>query len=298
LSLVRGQLVTVDDGPVGGMRTLVDWGGTVDTVLLDSLGRFAMLPETLLRDSVTLIVEPTDGGRYHPLRARLPIQRLAGALDILLVPRIWRIDGGRFAGTEIPIDVDAVLRRGEDRGSFGRVKGKQLVGWTAGSFPVPIVLRHEGDRPFSEADSTAFWANVRRVEEALGGSFFLPAGDTLLRGTIYPVDIRIDPRINADAKTWVSWNKEGQIFEGLISFRDYAQLRNESVVAHELLHLLGFGHTAAWPSTLAPRINTDRGVTAMDVAYAQLLMRAHELERRREIAGGFTASSKGMSQQR
>jgi hypothetical protein len=291
LSLVHGRLVAVDDRPVAGMRAWLDWGSSVDTILLDAIGRFATLPQTFVHDSVTLIVQPSDSGRYHPLRARLPMGRLSEALDVLLVPRVWRIDGGRFDGVEIPIDVDAVLRRGSDRGSFGRVKGRQLVGWTVGSFPVPVVLRHDAGLRFSAADSIAFWAIVRTVEESLGGQFFLPAADTLLRGTIYPIDVRIDPRLSADAKTWVSWNREGQIFEGAISFRSHSQLRNESVVAHELLHLLGFGHTAAWPSTLAPRLIAGGGVTASDVAYAQLLLRAHELERRLAIVGGFTASA-------
>lgn len=291
LTLVHGRLVTVDDGPVGGMRAWIDWGRSVDTIVFDSLGRFATLPEPFAADSITLVVQPTDSGRYYPVRARLAVDRIAHTLDVLLVPRVWRIDGGRFAGVEIPIDVDAVLRRGSDRGSFGRVKGKQLVGWTDGSFPVPVVLRHDAGLPISAADSAAFWSAVRAVEQSLGGPFFLPAGDTLLRGTIYPIDVRIDPRIDADAKTWVSWNRDGQIFEGVISFRTHAQLRSEAVVAHELLHVLGFGHTAAWPSTLSPRLISGGGVTATDVAYAQLLLRAQALERRRAMVGGFTASS-------
>jgi hypothetical protein len=289
-SLVHGRLVTVDDGPVAGMRALIDWGSVVDTVLFDAIGRFAMLPGSSRGDSLTLIVEAADSGRYHRVRARISAQRISGALDVLLIPRLWRVDGGRFAGAEVPIDVDAVLRRGDDRGSFGRLRGKQLIGWTVGSFPVPVVLRRDSGSRLSEDDSIAFWSTVRTVEQSLGGRYFLPAGDTLLRGTIYPVDIRIDPRLNADAKTWVSWNRDGQIFEGLISFRSSAELRSESVVGHELLHLLGFGHTAAWPSTLSPRITNGTGVTAADVAYAQLLLRAHELERSLEIVGGFTAS--------
>jgi hypothetical protein len=293
LTLVHGRLVTVDDGPVAGMRAVLDWGGGAapDTIPFDAIGRFAALPSAFARDSVTLAVEPTDSGRYYPVRARLAVARLDRALDVLLIPRVWRIEGGRFAGAEVSISVDAALRRGSDRGSFGRVVANQLIGWTVGSFPVPIVFRHDGGSVLTDADSVAFWESVRRVEESLGGQFFLPAGDTLLRGTIYPVDIRIDPRLNADAKTWVSWNGDGQIFEGLISFRGRAELRNASVVAHELLHLLGFGHTAAWPSTLAPRIANGHGVTAIDVAYAQLLLRAHELERRLEIVGGFSASA-------
>ncbi len=285
-TLVHGRLVAVDDGPVAGMRAILDWGGAVDTVLFDAVGRFAMLPPAVVGDSATLIVEQNDGERYYPVRARFALDRVAKALDVLLVPRVWRIDGGRFAGVEVGIDIDAVLRRGADRGSFGRVSAhqpNQLVGWTSASFPVPVVLRRDGTADVTESDSVAFWATVRDVEQSLGGRFFVPAGDTLLRGTIYPVDIRIDPRLNAVAQTWVSWNRDGRIFEGLISFRNGAALRNESVVAHELLHLLGFGHTGAWPSTLAPRLTDDRGVTASDVAYAQLLLRVHELERRTDI---------------
>jgi hypothetical protein len=53
------------------------------------------------------------------------------------------------------------------------------------------------------------------------------------------------------------------------------------------MHVLGFGHTSAWPSAMEARPTTDRGVTEEDVAYAQLLMTVRGLEQDKLVIGGL-----------
>lgn len=78
--------------------------------------------------------------------------------------------------------------------------------------------------------------------------------------------------------TYVSWDSDGNVFEGSVSFRSAREIRNRSIVEHELMHVLGFGHTTAWPSAVEAAAPPDRTITAEDAAYAQLLLRAHALE--------------------
>ncbi len=96
-------------------------------------------------------------------------------------------------------------------------------------------------------------------------------------GRVYPVDVGVGP-VTAAAVTYVSWDHDGNIFEGSVTFRSLRELRELSIVEHELMHVLGFGHTTAWPSAVEAQPPPGRTVTAEDAAYAQLLLRAHALE--------------------
>jgi hypothetical protein len=172
-------------------------------------------------------------------------------------------------------------------GSFGRVAASRIVGWLPESFPIPIVFERGRGRSVSASDSAAFWRAAHDVEEAIGGKYFVPWNDTTMHDGVYPVDVRIDPRTPGAGLTFVSWDRDGNIFEGSIRFRSAIDMRIAGVVEHELMHVLGFGHTLAWPSAMEARPTTDRGVTVEDVGYAQLLMRVRELEQDRLVIGGL-----------
>lgn len=110
-----------------------------------------------------------------------------------------------------------------------------------------------------------------------------------MTGRIFPVDVRIG-RIASAAVTYITWNHDGDIFEGSLTFRSGRELADVSIVEHELMHVLGFGHTTAWPSALEAEAPATRTITAEDAAYAQLLMRAHELEADPLLVGGLEAA--------
>ena len=176
--------------------------------------------------------------------------RLSEEVRILLVPKQWTIRRGKFAGAHVPIDPSAALRRLPGYGAFGRVSARHIVGWMPGSFPIPVVLRHDGPR-ITTADSVAFWDAARDVDSALGGHFFVPWTDTAMYGRIFPVDVRIDRRIPGAALTFATWDANGNIFEGTIGFHGSREMQIPGVVEHELMHVLGFGHTKAWTSAMA-----------------------------------------------
>jgi hypothetical protein len=295
LGVVHGRVIAADGGPLDSVRVIADWGGVADTVSVTPLGTFQIAERVTGSDAVEILVTWADGDpRYYPVRfatSRTGPDREPRLLHVLLVPRRWRITTGRFAGIEIPIDPAAAIRRAPNRGGFGRIYGERVVGWTRESFPIPIVFPRDPARPLSRSDSAAFWDAAYEVEGALGRRLFKPWADTLLVGTIYPTEVRIDRSISGDGITYIAWNREGDLFDGSIKFKSASRIHMPGIVAHELLHLLGFGHTAAWPSALEAKITVERGVTAEDAAYAQLLMRVRELEETTEFDAGLREAS-------
>jgi hypothetical protein len=78
---------------------------------------------------------------------------------------------------------------------------------------------------------------------------------------------------NVDGLSRATWTQSGELFDVRVTFRDVAVLHDPHVVAHEMMHALGFGHTTAWRSIVNPRdANSLVRVTAEDVAYAELAM--------------------------
>ena len=263
---------------------LVHWArdtaalGATDTLQVDAVGRFADLIRATGDDSVMIVVRPSRESNYYAVAVTVARDRLADEVRVLLVPRRWTIRRGRFTGETVSIDPRAALRRSPDRASFARIRARRTVGWSAESYPIPVVFRRTRGTRISAGDSIAFWDAARAMDEAIGTPLFQPWVDTTIQGRIYPVDVGLNSRIGSAAVTYVSWDADGNVFEGSVSFRSARELGNRSIVEHELLHVLGFGHTTAWPSAVQAAGLPDRTITAEDAAYAQLLLRAHALE--------------------
>jgi hypothetical protein len=121
-----------------------------------------------------------------------------------------------------------------------------------------------------------------------------PPGDRL--GSII---VGIDPGLETTGRgNWAA--QGGEIVAGMVYLKSSRVIRdpeNASVVAHELMHALGFGHTCSWPSVMAkescPRLWED-APTSDDVAHAQLLLRLRTLERKYGIYGSIAGTLAGM----
>jgi hypothetical protein len=294
-------VLTADSEPAAGLRVVVHWSRhavaafAADTLELDRLGRFANVAPDAADDSVVVSVIAAPNARYYPTRITVPRSRLASELHILVLPREWTIRRGRFAGNTVKIAPGDALRRTADHGSFGRVTARRVVGWDASSFPLRIVLRHDLAPTISPRDSVAFWQAAHEVELAIGSTLFRPTTDTTGDDHVFPIDVRLDPGITASGITFVSWDRAGRVFEGSVRFRTSHEIERPSIVAHELLHALGFGHTTAWPSAMQARASELRGVTAEDAAFAQLLMRLHELQHDPLLVGGILETAATLS---
>jgi hypothetical protein len=76
----------------------------------------------------------------------------------------------------------------------------------------------------------------------------------------------------------VSFGQPGDARDGVLVFHEAATLRNPHVVAHELAHLLGFGHSSWWATISEPVGGREPRLTPQDVAYMQLAMRLRRLQ--------------------
>jgi len=109
------------------------------------------------------------------------------------------------------------------------------------------------------------------MEADMGMRLFEPA---VLSADSDPDDIIVvDTKnmANDDGMTLVTWSTPGGIYDARVFLRSTSTMHNAHVVAHEMMHALGFGHTSAWSSIMNSGGSQSR-LTAQDVAYAQFAL--------------------------
>ena len=283
--VATGQFVRLDGlapPPLALELTVGDYRDSVP--VRDS--RFSQRVDVAPDAEVDLHAVPiADTARFHEVRLRLSAPRELQDLSIVLVPKVARIDGGTYDGREIPIDVIAAMRRSGRSAPFWRlvpISGRgprKLLGWKESDMPLHIAFdRNRSSDPILAEDSTAFWTIARDMERDLGVALFEPAqiSDTALRYVV-PVEITAQ---ESQGHTFVSWGQPGDAADGVLLFRRSATLRDSHVVTHELLHLLGFGHSTGWPTIAQAVGGTEPRLTPYDVAYVQLALRLRRLQER------------------
>jgi hypothetical protein len=146
----------------------------------------------------------------------------------------------------------------------------------------------------SAADSVAFWGSVRRLEEQLGRRLFEPADTTVLRDRRVGVEVVIDPRIPPAGVTWASWVPSGDLNDARVAVRAPGDFRNGALIAHEMVHALGFGHALEWRSVMTRTASASvRALTAQDVAYVQLILRVRAAQDSFGADLGFLEAAEG-----
>jgi hypothetical protein len=317
--VLRGRVLAADGAPVGGMRAVVRWQGRADaqpradSAVVDSAGRFRIVLPGGLPDSLTVVVDAADSTRrtHHPSLARLARGEAGREHGFVLAPRVWTIDAGFYAGQRVEIS-PVLARRPACPGCstfWVRMPGTPGVGyqgWPTARFPLRVAFERAGSEPMGAApDSAAFWRGVAGVEGALGRDLFraVPYVQTLSSfRNEDPVDVvlvRIDRSLTTAGLTTMVGTRGSIEYAGLALQRASAALApgGRELVAHELMHVLGLGHTCAWRSVLAES-NRCPGLRAAaptpeDVAYTQLLYRVRDLQRDGSLRWGLDAAVEG-----
>jgi len=293
-TVLRGRVIAAGGGDVRAVRMFARAGEWADSAGVDSAGGFAFaLPERPIADSLELRVDPgrPDSAAFHPARLRLGPTELAQEQEIVLVPLRWTIRAGRYAGRQVETRLarafsppcagcTGFFRAFAVRGDTARTR---LQGWPAERFPLRVAFDREWSRErVTEGDSVAFWREADELEEALGADVFRPAnyGDALPREDGGPDDVILvwfDTDMRGLGGIGTAVSREDDIGYGDLRLNRDA-LRGTGaapgLVAHELMHTLGFGHTCAWRSVVAdvrrcPHLRAP-GATEEDVAYAEL----------------------------
>jgi hypothetical protein len=191
---------------------------------------------------------------------------------------VWTIEAGSYAGLSVPLHVDAALGARGGREHFWRMASEEglpggVVGWKSTSYPISLAFRHDRhSRTITSVDSAAFWTIIDGMNADFGMNLFRPA--TIANddpAEVIVVDL--GTRREIDGLSRVTWAPSGELFDVRVTFQDASVLHDRHVVAHEMMHALGFGHTTAWTSVVNPRdASGPVRVTAEDVAYAELAM--------------------------
>jgi hypothetical protein len=194
---------------------------------------------------------------------------------------VWTIKGGTYAGQVVRIDRNAATRRSS---RFWRVSDngdrKRIVGWNPSRLPARVAFR-QGHR-FSPADSAAFWDILRQMEIDMGMKLFEPA---TLPSDSDPDDLIVVGQKevpSSDGLTLVTWGSNGALYDARVFFRSSDLLRSPSIVSHEMMHALGFGHTSSWVSVMNGQSRI-ANLTPADVAYAQVAFQSRVASEREDM---------------
>ena len=203
---------------------------------------------------------------------------VAAAQDI---DSIWTIKGGSYAGQTVRINRSLAARNTSRFWHFSSMSGgKRLVGWNPSRLPASVAFR---PGVFSSADSAAFWQILREMESDIGMTLFQPVA--LATGEDPDDVIVVDTKAmsSSEGVTYVTWGSGGSVYDARVFLRSTQTSHNSRVVAHEMMHALGFGHTAAWSSIMNGYAGYTTRLTVDDVAYAQAAFQARAANEREDM---------------
>jgi hypothetical protein len=320
--VLRGRVVAADGGQMDSLRAFVRWRAPedtvarIDSVAVDSAGRFALPVPRDLGDSLELIVDAADRARraYQPALARIHRREAGSEHGFVLVPRSWSIAAGRYAGQRVDISPHRARTPVCPRCSVFWVRmqsqGQEPVryqGWPLSRFPLRVGFDREHSIPTGAApDSIAFWRAVGGMEDAFGMDLFRPvpyfqtlSQPTDENGPDDVVLVVIDPTLPVAGLTMVL-GRPGTVEYAAVSLRRRGEMLTDygpELVGHEMMHALGFGHTCQWRSVTAdlqrcPELRS-RSPTPEDVAHAQVLYRVRDLQRAGGHRWGLDAATAG-----
>jgi hypothetical protein len=200
-----------------------------------------------------------------------------------------------------------------------------LMTWPTARFPAHVAFDHaNGDPAFTAQDSADIWDVLDRMEEVFGIDLFQPIeaeaawwpdppedDPGLVPGVIRVIftpptwrglplsdeepaewerdlgqwaaggrftAFRVKRSLLGGGALWIGALEPLQLADGLIPW--------ETVLMHEMLHVLGVGHTCRIPSPMGPCLRTDEP-SAYDVAYMELLREIVSLEREQQTFFGI-----------
>lgn len=299
--LLAGRAYAADGSATAGVKVRVRGEVYEDSLRLDSTGVFSFrVPRWPVGPVELVLAEEGGSGAFLPMRLRLTAGERWDGLSAVLVPRVFTIPAGSYAGRPVEIDVVGATTRACARCAayYRSLNGDDKPGrrpgvptWPESAFPLHVAIDPEVGPRMSPRDSLGFWKVADAVQAAFGRALFEPASiDEVLdppeddeRGVVI---VNVNPSLPG-AEGWGNTAAQGgDLLAAAVMMRrtsDFSGPGSAALVAHELLHGLGFGHTCAWRSVVAAEQCPGRRageVTAEDVAHALVLWRVRALERR------------------
>jgi hypothetical protein len=269
-------------------------------------------------DTVEIRIEETgsEASRFHPAVATVHASALTQVQRFVLIPRRWTIVARatpcRYSGQAVEVDLRLAYSRSlADPSAFYLRIPNADGSWTyraesfpSAAMPIPVAFDHASSTDeIAASDSVAFWSAIADLESSLCRNVFQPAAMSAVSST-RGVRVLLDRDLDAVARGGPTFGEDrgaSTLVGGVVICRNTACLTSGNVPQHELLHVLGFGHTCAWPSVMRAGCAGETRLSPQDVAYFQVYYAARELQlatgAQHSLAAahqGVTASSLGM----
>ena len=279
--VISGRLVPAGDvGAMTRVRVTLRSGARDFSGLANSDGTFQFNADIPIAtaDSVDLIVDVDDGPRpFAPIHKRIASDDSASYRRPLLISSNVHIPSGTYAGSTVAITLDGAFApicpdaaSLSCRGFFDYWTDVPLL-WPTEAFPIPLAFfRREGAPDITPEDSAIFWANVASLEGELARDLFRPVDIGALglvtpsgvpeRGVAVSIDAAASPALGGPAAN------NGRLVLARVRANNNVWLRQRAVMNHELIHVLGFGHTCAWDSLMCGVSLAKTSATRGDVA--------------------------------
>ncbi len=311
---IRGRLWAADGSSTAGLRVTAHAGAWTDSASTDAEGRFVVpRPNALGGDSVRVVVDAAGARVFHPSVASLGRGEWHEEVRMVLLPRRWTIRAGTHAGQTVEVSATrgfAPTCRGCTSGFFrrgvpARVGARSTVpAWRPGSFPLRVAFDHEyTSEAISGRDSAAFWSDVAELERDLGEHLFRPArfseADPVEDAPEDLVLVWVERGLRSAGLGSVAYSG-GDIGYGSVRFDDamaFTRPGAPGLIAHEMVHTLGIGHTCAWHSVVADVARCPErrapSATPEDAAYVQVHLAMGALQRAHGARWGLDAALRG-----
>lgn len=246
----------------------------------------------LVGDTLTLRIEGSASSQLDASQGRIVLHRDT-SLAVILIPRTWTIQRGRYASMKRTIDLAAALAVNPDSSRYLDQFAPSIAhvaAWTESSFPIPVGFDSTAvTRRWTAHDSTVFWQYADTVSAVAGSVLFKPAGDQTVNspGTI---GLNVDYTFKTSPQAWLTVRVLNSCFlptrfcgdvHGEVAASAgfyYAWSPDEKIIMHELMHALGFGHSCHWPSIMGisrPQCVGEfpKKPTVDDIAYLEFMTR-------------------------
>lgn len=314
---IRGQVWAADGSPTAGLRVTASAGAWADSAATDAAGRFEVpRPDALGGDSVRVVVDAAGaaGRVFHPSVVALGRGEWDEEVRMVLLPRRWTIRAGTHAGETVEVSATrgfAPTCRGCSSGFFRRgvpsragARVSTVPAWRPGSFPLRVAFDHEyTSEAISGRDSAAFWRDVAELERDLGEHLFRPArfseSDPVEDAPEDLVLVWVERGLRSAGLGSVAYIG-GDIGHGSVRFDNalaFTRPGAPGLIAHEMVHTLGIGHTCAWYSVVADVVRCPErrapSATPEDVAYVQVHLAMGSLQRAHGARWGLDAALRG-----
>jgi len=231
--------------------------GTADTIgAFDTDGAFE-LPTLLALTQVRVTFASTEV--IPSVGYAWPAQ----ALNVVLVPDSLAIPSCSVLGESVVrVDLEKAYRRSSatntaffDRASTAATLGRYVVAsWDRESIPVALSDTGDASQRFSASDSTELRTGLDLVTAHFCQQFhFAPMPEASASGIVVIKDPGF-PALGAHSMALPpvrgDYGRASVVLRRITPPDDVARDSTRRTIAHEFLHVLGFGHTCSWPSIM------------------------------------------------